>query len=229
MTHRMPLRVLAIALFCIAVVLQSCSTCDPGSSLYVRGSISVRVTSSGTLEQVEGGTTQFTLDSPGEQFIVEQDRPFVLDIPDAIDLSSYALVVNEVDTTIPGGRYYRVSLRESCQPYIVMDKRCKIVNWYNPYRLPEIRIQNAYTDQLVTTPLLGKSNEIIGYEVRLGDAGDGSSKTQNASACPSPALKRLQKYQQADKAGYTSLKPVKPRSKKEPMKLEDLISAVPKS
>jgi hypothetical protein len=69
-----------------------------------------------------------------------------------------------------------------------MDKRCRIVNWYNPYRLPEVRIQNAYTDQLVTTPILGKSNEIIGYEVRLGDAGDGSSKTASTTACPSPAV-----------------------------------------
>jgi hypothetical protein len=229
MKHNIFLRMHIILLIGFALVLQSCSTCDPGSSLYVRGAISVRVTSSGALEQVEGGETRITLDSPGESYVIEQDRPFMLDIPDAIDLSSYALVVNEVDSTVPGARYYRISLRESCQPYIVMDKRCKIVNWYNPYRLPEVRIQNAYTDQLVTTPILGKSNEIIGYEVRLGDAGDGSSKTANTSACPSPALKRLQQFQQKDKAGYAGLRPVKPRTKKEPMKLEDLISAVAKS
>lgn len=209
-----------LALLCIATsaVLQSCSTCDPGTSLYVRGTVGVRVNQSGVLETAEDTGPKYSLRDPGESFVVVEDAPFVLDVPDAVDLSSYALVVTELDTVVPGGKLFRVALRESCQPYIEMDKSCKMVNWYNPYRLPEVRIRNT-DEQLVMTPLLGPTNELVGYEVRLGDH----------TNCGSPALDRLRAYRRTSKQPIAGIRPIRSSTRKAPTSLKDLIIARPKS
>lgn len=209
-----------LPLLCIAisVVLQSCSTCDPGTSLYVRGTVGARVNQSGVLETAEDTGPKYSLRDPGESFDVVENAPFVLDVPDAVDLSSYALVVTELDTVVPGGKLFRVALRESCQPYIEMDKSCKMVNWYNPYRLPEVRIRNT-DEQLVMTPLLGPTNELVGYEVRLGDH----------TNCGSPALDRLRAFRRTSKQPIAGIRPIRSSTRKAPTSLKDLIIARPKS
>ncbi len=209
-----------LPLLCIAisVVLQSCSTCNPGTSLYVRGTVGARVNQSGVLETAEDTGPKYSLRNPGESFDVVENAPFVLDVPDAVDLSSYALVVTELDTVVPGGKLFRVALRESCQPYIEMDKSCKMVNWYNPYRLPEVRIRNT-DEQLVMTPLLGPTNELVGYEVRLGDH----------TNCGSPALDRLRAFRRTSKQPIAGIRPIRSSTRKAPTSLKDLIIARPKS
>ncbi len=202
----------------VSVVLQSCSTCDPGTSLYVRGTVGARVNQSGVLETAEDTGPKYSLRDPGESFVVVENAPFVLDVPDAVDLSSYALVVTELDTVVRGGKLFRVALRESCQQYIEMDKSCKMVNWYNPYRLPEVRIRNT-DEQLVMTPLLGPTNELVGYEVRLGDH----------TNCGSPALDRLRAFRRTSKQPIAGIRPIRPSTRKAPTSLKDLIVARPKS
>jgi hypothetical protein len=217
-------RMLSLATLAIvaASVLQSCATCEPESSLYVRDTLTVEVNKDGVLQEASKGTARYALRYPGDSFTIEQGRPFILEIPDAIDLSSYALAVSKIETVVAGPEYYRVSLRESCTPYIELSKRCQVVNWYNPYRLPEIRVRNN-DHQVVTTPLLSSNNEVIGFEVRLGTKGEG---------CPSQALQRFEDYRDSLKASgkkeSSYLRSIGPSTRKEPRPLSVLLVAKPR-
>jgi hypothetical protein len=211
-----------IAVAC-AILIHGCSTCDPVASLYVEGIDTVSVNAEGVLEQAKKVTAKYSLKAPGESFIVEQGRTFELSVPNPIDLSSHALVVSKIDTVVPGGQYYRVALRESCAPYIEMSEKCQVVNWYNPYRLPEVRMRNT-SHQLVTTPLLGKTNEVIGYEVRLGTIEDD---------CQSVALKRFSEVRESlkkqNKKETVIFKAIRSTPRKSPAQLAELIVVRPPS
>ncbi|MBK7578399.1 MAG: hypothetical protein IPI24_13385 [Ignavibacteria bacterium] len=141
------------------------------------------VGSSGSLVASKRNSNVKSLTYPGQSFPIEQGEPFTLDVPELIDLGTHSLVVSETDSvSISGKSCFRVSLKESCSPYIVMDKKCKVINWYNPYRLPEVRVKSA-DEQLIMTPLLDRNEDIMGYEVRLGDS--------VYDKCASPALEEL--------------------------------------
>lgn len=194
-----------------SLALMSCSTCEPGPALYARGSVAIQVNSSGALESAKQTTNMRSLSRPGESFPIQQGVPFLLTIPKIVDLGTYSLVVSEFDSATRGEKWFRVSLRESCRPYIIMDKQCKIVNWYNPYRLPEVRVQ-ASDDQLIVTPLLDRSSSIIGYEIRLGDS----------KICESPALDALRaaRTKQQIKGGKVVVR--RPTTADKPMDIAEL-------
>jgi hypothetical protein len=205
-----------------ASILQSCATCELESSLYVRDTLTVEVNKDGVLQESSKGTARYALRYPGDSFTIEQGRPFILEIPDAIDLGSYALAVSKINPVVAGVEKYRVGLLESCRPYIEVSKQCQVVNWYNPYRLPEIRVRNS-DHQVVTTPLLSSNNEVIGFEVRLGTEGEG---------CASQALKRFEYYRDSVKASgrkeSSYLRSIRPSTRKEPRPLSALLVAKPR-
>lgn len=205
------------------IILQACSTCDPVASLYVGGNATMLVNKEGALERSTKPTAKYFLKAPGDTFLVEQGRAFELSMPDPIDLSAYALVISKIDSVVAGGEYYKVALLKSCMPYIEMSEKCQVVNWYNPYRLPEVRIKNT-NYQLVTTPLLSDSNEVIGYEVRLGAREDG---------CQSVALERFSEKRKglskSNKKDPVVIKVIPSRPRKDPAKLAELIVVGPPS
>lgn len=179
--------VVTTIILCISVVFISagCSTCLPVPPLYVQGDAAVQVTKNGTLVRGTASKADSTVvfEKVGESAIVYSDESFILSIPNTIDMALYALQIEESDAVTAGQKAFELTLVESCIPSLTIDKHCKIVNWYNPYRIPEIRVSNSETDQLVLTPLISDENTIIGYEVRLGDSQD----------CFSPALKELKR------------------------------------
>ena len=194
-----------------SLLASSCATCDSGPGLYIRGSMETQISSHGTFVKTgKAPKEEHLLARPGDSFNVAEGVPFQLNIPEVVNLGTNALQISEKDTVTAGPTIYTVSLVESCTPYVVMDKQCKIVNWYNPYRIPEVRIQN-YNDQLVMTPLLDPHDAIIGYEIRLGDHKE----------CGSPALDRLRKRKGVVFA------PVKSNTKETPWDLASLEGAKP--
>ncbi len=195
----------------MAVILASCATCDSGPALYVRGTMRSEISSHGAFISTGRKPQQnHTLVWPGDSFDIAQGVPFQLTVPEVVNLGTNALQISEKDTVTPGPKVYTVSLVESCTPFVVMDKKCKIINWYNPYRIPEVRVKNS-DDQLIMTPLLDPKDAIIGYEIRLGDH----------SVCGSPALKRLQR---SKGAVFT---PVRSNTKDTPWELSSLEGAKP--
>ena len=174
-------------ILCISAVLISagCSTCLPVPPLYVQGQAAVQITKHGTLVRgtASEADTTIVFEKVGQSASVYSDNSFILSIPNTIDMALYALQVKESDAVTAGQKSFELTLVESCMPSITIDKHCKIVNWYNPYRIPEIRVNNSETDQLILTPLISGDNTIVGYEVRLGDS----------EVCDSPALRQLKR------------------------------------
>jgi hypothetical protein len=50
-----------------------------------------------------------------------------------------------------------------------VNRTCQKINWYNPFVLPEVVVDNPNDQQLVYTPLYNPDTLVIGYEIRLGD------------------------------------------------------------
>lgn len=175
-----------VILFVAAVFISAgCSTCLPVPPLYVQGQAAVQVTKHGTLVRgtASEADTTIVFEKVGQSANVYSDNSFILSIPNTIDMALYALQIEESDVVTAGQKAFALTLVESCIPSLKIDKHCKIMNWYNPYRIPEIRVNNSETDQLILTPLISGDNTIVGYEVRLGDSEE----------CDSPALKELRR------------------------------------
>jgi hypothetical protein len=177
--------VVAVTLFALAIIAQGCSTCAPVSPLFVQGETTARIGENGVLLRDRGGrpSRKIVLERPGSAQCIEQDEPFILSMPSVIDMAQYAIEISECDTVTAGAPIYRLQLVESCMPVLSLNKKCKTINWYNPYRIPEIRVNNNELLQVILTPLLGDDLTTLGYEVRMGDSKE----------CESPALKRLKK------------------------------------
>lgn len=199
--------VLLAALAAVSIVLSGCSTCQPVQPLFVKGDVSAKVGPNGTLVRSTAGrgSRRIVLERPGDGQCVEEDESFILSLPRSIDMAEYAIQIEECDGVTAGRRTSKISLVETCQKVLMISKHCQRINWYNPYRIPEVRIDNRDLDQLVVTPLLGRDHSIVGYEVRLGDA-EGDNK------CDSPALKALKRFQQRGKR----MQPPSSRTKKDP-------------
>lgn len=191
-------------------VLSGCASCEPVAPLYIQGSVVAQVNTNGLLVKVRDQSTRQTVafTKPGQSRCVVANEPFVLSIPDAIDMARYSIQIQDCDTNAvrAGSSFFRITLVESCMPVLLLTSKCKILNWYNPYRIPEIRVSNSNLSQLVMTPLLSDDDEIIGYEVRLGDHRD----------CGSPALRALEIIR---KAGVKP-KVVRPNTIKTPRSIE---------
>ena len=73
-------RMLSLATLAIvaASILQSCTTCELESSLYVRDTLTVEVNKDGVLQESSKGTARYALRYPGDSFTIEQGRPFIL-------------------------------------------------------------------------------------------------------------------------------------------------------
>jgi hypothetical protein len=198
-----------ISAIALLAVLTGCSTCEPVAPLFVQGSVRAQIDQSGVLVKstAREPVTTIELRKPGESRCVPANEPFDLSIPDAIDMAKYALQISECETPMvtAGSPNFQITLVESCMPILVLKQECKILNWYNPYRIPEIRVTNDSLSQLVLTPLLSDDNEIIGYEVRLGDHRE----------CGSPALKVLEAFRKGGGKVIT----VKSNTKKTPRSL----------
>ena len=177
--------VVVATLFALAVIAQGCSTCAPVPPLFVQGETTARIGENGILLRDRGGrpSRKIVLERPGSAQCIEQDEPFILSMPSVIDMAQYAIEISECDTVTAGAPIYRLQLVESCMPVLSLNKKCKTINWYNPYRIPEIRVNNNELLQVILTPLLGDDLTTLGYEVRMGDSKE----------CESPALKRLKK------------------------------------
>lgn len=178
--------ILAITL---AELLSGCSTCQPVQPLYVKGDVPAKIGRERSLMRAAADRSNRTiiLERPGDSQCIAEDEPFNLSMPNSIDMAEYAIQIEECDSVTAGQKIYKITLVETCQKVLLLSKHCQRVNWYNPYRIPEVRLTNDNLDQLVVTPLIGKDDTIIGYEVRLGDKG-------GDDGCPSPALDALKRY-----------------------------------
>ncbi len=169
--------------------LTGCSNCQPVQPLFVQGDVPAKIGSQGTLLRSTAGRNSRLIgfERPGDSQCIAEDEPFVLSMPTSIDMAEYAIQIEDCDSVTAGQKIYKITLVETCMKVLALKKHCQRVNWYNPYRIPEIRLTNDNLDQLIVTPLIGKDDAIIGYEVRLGDRG-------GDAGCPSPALDALKRY-----------------------------------
>ncbi|MBU3742586.1 MAG: hypothetical protein FGM24_09930 [Candidatus Kapabacteria bacterium] len=93
-----------------------------------------------------------------------------LNIPVAIDLGRYSLsVVPSVTAVTAGAPMFDIAIERNCVPRILVNRSCQKINWYNPYVLPEVVVENKRDQQLIYTPLYNPDMAMIGYEIRLGD------------------------------------------------------------
>lgn len=181
--------ILLAILAAVGSLFSGCSTCQPVQPLYVQGEVSAKIGPHQTLQRstTDRDSRTIVLERPGDNQCVAEDEPFVLSMPTSIDMAEYAVQIEECDSVTAGQKIYKITLVETCQKVLLISKHCQRINWYNPYRIPEVRLANENLDQLIVTPLIGKDDTIIGYEVRLGDRG-------GDSGCPSPALDALKRY-----------------------------------
>jgi hypothetical protein len=170
-------------------ILAGCSNCQPVQPLFVQGEVPARIGSKGTLlrSSASRNSRVIGLERPGDSQCIAEDEPFVLSMPTSIDMAEYAIQIEDCDSVTAGQKIYKITLVETCKKVLALTKHCQRVNWYNPYRIPEIRVKNEDLDQLVLTPLIGTGNTIVGYEVRLGDV-------KGADKCLSPALDALDRF-----------------------------------
>ncbi len=199
-------------LVALAIISQGCNTCSPVPPLFVQGETTARIGENGVLLRDRGGRPSRTivLERPGSAQCIEQDEPFILSMPSVIDMAQYAIEISECDTVTAGAPIYRLQLVESCMPVLSLNKKCKTINWYNPYRIPEIRVNNNELLQVILTPLLGDDLTTLGYEVRMGDS----------KVCDSPALERLKKY----RGQSVTAKRMQSNTKKNPINPGDFTS-----
>ncbi len=185
---KMNVTLLAILAVMLSVVT-GCSNCQPVQPLFVKGDVPAKISSKGTLLRSTAGrgSRVIGLERPGDSQCVAEDEPFVLSMPASIDMAEYAIQIEDCDSVTAGQRIYKITLVETCRKVLALTKHCQRVNWYNPYRIPEIRLKNEDLDQLVLTPLIGADNSIVGYEVRLGDV-------KSPDKCKSPALEALERF-----------------------------------
>lgn len=194
------------------LLIGGCATCEPVTPLFVGGDVTALINDQGVLikSKPQGALRSVVLTHPGQSQCVVANEPFVLSIPKAIDMAKYALQIEECDTNAvtSGSSFFRITLIESCMPVLALKSKCKILNWYNPYRIPEIRVANSDLSQLILTPLLNDETEIIGYEIRLGDH----------TECGSPARKV---WEAVRKSGRKP-KVIRPNTTKTPRSIEML-------
>lgn len=191
--------------------ITGCSTCLPGVSLYVRGSMVTIIDSSGAFAGVDAATASdsasldiVTLRSEADTGFVRANVPFVLNVPDVLDLGKLSLRVDRRLLPAPGNDAqagsdqdeFIITLVDACLPSIVLREKCEIVNWYNPFRLPNIEVRSGFLDQVIATPIITADDYIAGYEIRLGD--------QGVSNCTSPAYASWLNRYRGDRGKKTS-------------------------
>ena len=111
-----------------------------------------------------------TLTKPGEVFTVEENEVLDLSIPSALDLGRYSLsIVPSAAAVTAGPSMFDIGIERNCVPRILVNRTCQKINWYNPFVLPEVVVDNPNDQQLVYTPLYNPDTLVIGYEIRLGD------------------------------------------------------------
>lgn len=169
------------------ILLSSCSTCVKGPSAYIRGEMIAELNDEGAFVAKSvsaAGLPRYTLRRNDDTVRVYSGSTFVLDIPDVLDLGKRSIKVDKIETVRAGNadkNYFAITLVDACTPVVHLRDKCHIVNWYNPYRLPQIDVANGHLDQIVATPIVSGDDYIIGYEIRLGDI--------SVSDCKSPAYK----------------------------------------
>ncbi len=209
-----------IAWLIFSVIASSCSTCVDGPALYVRGEVDAMLDENGTFVKYTGKkrpTRELQLPSSSDTLPVASFEPFRLRIPETLDLGTRSLKiesVNDVQTGLKdkGDRLFRISLVDACQPVIELNDSCQTINWYNPFRLPQIFVKNGRMEQVIATPLI-VNKSMVGYEIRLGD--------KQVCGCPSKALGPWKAYYQGK---VHTLKPIR-STKEQPAVPEFLLTA----
>lgn len=156
----------------LCVLIAGCSLCREVPGYFVQGRMTAVVNADGELVQRSRTKSMrpVTLQKPGEVISVIEGEVLDLNIPVAIDLGRYSLsVVPSATAVTTGSKVYDIMIERNCVPRILVNRSCQKLNWYNPYVLPEVVVENKRDQQLVYTPLYNPDTVMIGYEIRLGD------------------------------------------------------------
>lgn len=158
-----------------AMLASACSNCIPGPSSYVRGEMTTALDNEGafvTRSATSRTSKTITLRNESDTGRVTAGEPFTLIVPDVLDLGKKAVKVNQVsssDEDLINKKNFEITLVDACSPVVRLERPCQIVNWYNPYRLPQIEVASGTLDQVIVTPIISEGNYVIGYEIRHGD------------------------------------------------------------
>lgn len=158
----------------LCLFLVGCSTCREVPGYFVHGKMTAIIDSDGVLvERPKATPTRvIILTKPGETVRVDSNEVFELNIPVALNMGRYSLsVVPAEDQAVAGGSRagFDIGIEKNCVPRIRVNRSCQKINWYNPFVLPEVYVDNPKDEQLIYTPLYNADTVIVGYEIRLGD------------------------------------------------------------
>jgi hypothetical protein len=206
----------------LCILLVGCTTCRDIPGFFVNGRMTAGIDGDGVLiEKPKAKATRtITLAKPGEVFSVDTNEIFELNIPAALDMGRYSLSITPSDdqAVVGGsGAMFDIAIEKNCAPRVRINRSCQKINWYNPYVLPEVYIDNPKDEQLIYTPLYNPDTVIVGYEIRLGDH----------APCGSKAREVWTKLRAADarsgKPVQVRRKPIAASSKDKPIDISKLV------
>lgn len=166
----------------VFIYLTGCSLYPNGKSEIIRDTVFVQINNDGEIIYLDATPTQklqkaYVLSDNYDFITVNANEKFKL-IVDGIDFCYSTLKVEKFDDN--------TKIKISVVPLdeeIVLEEKCQVQKWYDPYVLPKITIKDKIVggkkekdNQIVITPLYNKNCERIGFQIRYGSIERGCAK-----------------------------------------------------
>ncbi len=175
-----------IVVFVLYMLTGCCSNSNP--EFFVQGVAIVEADTLGKLKLLSKKTSYretIHLRNVGDTAIFDIKTPIKISIEEGIDLGNHALKTELIDMSTPKGskKMVRAEVASACKVSIYLEDKCQTVRWYNPWVLPEVKLMSKKAnalEQVVCTPMLNSSCELIGYEIRYGSEEHGCTNEKNS-------------------------------------------------
>lgn len=166
----------------VLIYLNGCSFLRNGKSEIIRDTVVVQINNDGEVIYLDAASNQklqkaFVLRDNYDFITVNANEKFKL-IVDGVDFCYSTLKIEKFDDN--------TKIKISIVPLdeeIVLEDKCQVQKWYDPYTLPKITIKDKIVggkkekdNQIVITPLYNKNCERIGFQIRYGSIERGCAK-----------------------------------------------------
>lgn len=166
----------------VGLYLTGCSIFKPKVSEIITDTVYVQVNNEGEISYIE----PLAALKAQKPYILSKDYDFITInanekikiIVDNIDFCSSTLKVEKFDDN----NKIKISVLPITTE-IVLENKCQVQKWYDPYVLPSISIKDKIVggkkekdQQIVITPIYNKNCERIGFQIRYGSIERGCAK-----------------------------------------------------
>jgi hypothetical protein len=176
------MRYLYILLIISPLFFNSCAIFKSSSNEVVHDTVFVQIDNDGNINYIQP-TPGLRVQKP---YLLSNNYDYVLFkanekiqlVVDGVDFSESTLKIEKYDEDN--------SIKISVLPLdskIVLENKCQIQKWYDPYVLPEITVKDkiingkkAKDQQIIITPLYNKQCERVGFQIRYGSIERGCAK-----------------------------------------------------